>query len=235
VAILKYFRAYGLPVAAVLAGHGLLLWGLVLGLAAVAPQPPELVVMAQILSAPVVAPIAAPVAQAEPAPPQTQPRPEHQAEHQPKKHQPPPLSIKPKANEPPAERTVAAAPEKTASSPVEMPKASTAQATSGAPTRGEASQGQAEVKPTLVGASSDLAKDYPPMSLRMGEEGTVLIGLEVGTDGSVTEASVLKTSGYPRLDTQATKAVHAAHFKPGTVNGKPVPMRVKLPIRYEIR
>lgn len=210
---------------AVIAGHVFLLWALIRGLTALSPQPPEVVVMAQMIAAPVIAP----EIKAEPAPPKPQPQ------VQPKVVKNPVLALKKRNVDKPAERVVAPAPEKVASAPVETPKEKSTQVASGAPTQGETVQTEVKVKPTLVGASSDLSKDYPALSLRLGEEGTVLILLQVGANGSVTEASLLKSSGYQRLDDQGLKAARAAHFKPGTVNGQPVPMSVKLPLRYEIR
>lgn len=221
-----WLQQYGLPFGAVIAGHVFLLWALIKGLAMAAPQPPEVVVMASIISAPVVAP----EMKAEPAPPKPQPKPQL------KEHKPQPLAIKPKLTaEKPAERVVAPAPEKVASAPIDAPKESKTEVASGAPTKGEEVRVEVKVPPTLVGASSDLSNDYPALSQRLGEEGTVVLLLRVSTDGSVAEASLVKSSGYQRLDAQALKAARAAHFKPGTSNGQPVPMSVKLPIKYELR
>ena len=221
---MRLLQQYALPFLAVMAGHVFLLWALVKGLAMAAPQPPEVVVMASIISAPVIAP----EVKAEPAPPKPQPKP------QPEVHKPQPLAVKPKrVAEKQAERVVAPAPEKVASAPVETQKDTVAKEASGAPNKGEVSQ--VEVRPTLVGSSSDLAKEYPALSQRLGEEGTVLVALEVAADGSVTDARVLSSSGYARLDNAALSAVRKAHFKPGTVNGVPVTSKARLPIRYELR
>lgn len=220
----RFLAQYSLPFVAVLAGHVFLLWALVKGLAMAAPQPPEVVVMASIISAPVIAP----EIKAEPAPPKPQPKPPVE------KPQPQPLAVKPKkVADKPAERQVAPAPEKVASASVESPKASSTQVASGAPTKGEVSQ--VETKATLVGSSSDLAKEYPPLSQRLGEEGTVVVALEVAADGSVSDARVVSSSGYPRLDNAALSAVRQAHFKPATINGVPVASKARLPIRYELR
>ncbi len=210
---------------AVLAGHGLLLWALIKGLSALAPQPPEMVVMAQMIAAPVVAE----EKQAEPEPPKPQPKVE------PKVHKPQPLAVKPKKEQPKqAERVVAPAPEKVASSPVESPKETKTEVASGAPNKGLESTAKVEVKPTLVGASNNLKPDYPPLSRRLGEEGTAIVFLEVQSNGRVGDARIHKSSGYPRLDAEALVAVRRAQFSPGSVNGVPVVMWVKQPIRFNL-
>ena len=219
----RVLQQYALPFLAVIAGHVFLLWALVKGLAMAAPQPPEVVVMASIISAPVIAP----EIKAEPAPPQPQ------AKTQPKEHKPPTLAVRKNTPTDSKPAFVAPAPEKVASAPVETQKDTVAKEASGAPTKGEVSP--VEVRPTLVGASSDLAKEYPALSQRLGEEGTVLVALEVAADGSVADARVLNSSGYARLDNAALSAVRKAHFKPGTVNGVPVTSKARLPIRYELR
>jgi protein TonB len=220
----RVLSQYSMPFLAVIAGHVFLLWALVKGLAMAAPKPPEVVVMASIISAPVIAP----ENKAEPAPAKPQPKPQVA---KPKQQ---PLAVAPKKTaDKPADRVLAPAPEKVASVPVESPKASSAQVASGAPTKGEVSQ--VETKATLVGSSSDLAKEYPPLSQRLGEEGTVLLALEVAADGSIADAQVRSSSGYPRLDNAALSAVRKAHFKPATINGTPIASKVRLPIRYELR
>lgn len=220
---MRLLQQYALPFLAVMAGHVFLLWALVKGLAMAAPQPPEVVVMASIISAPVIAP----EIKAEPAPPKPQPKP------QPEERKPQPLTVKQTKLAATKSAYVAPAPEKVASAPVETQKDTVAKEASGAPNKGEVSQ--VEVRPTLVGSSSDLAKEYPALSQRLGEEGTVLVALEVAADGSVTDARVLSSSGYARLDNAALSAVRKAHFKPGTVNGVPVTSKARLPIRYELR
>ena len=221
----RVIQQYALPFLAVIAGHVFLLWALVKGLAMAAPQPPEVVVMASIISAPVIAP----EIKAEPAPPQPQ------AKTQPKEHKPPTLAVRKNTPTDSKPAFVAPAPEKVASAPVETQKDTVAKEASGALTKGEEVRAEVKVQPTLVGASSDLSHDYPALSQRLGEEGTVEMLLRINADGSVAEASLVKSSGYQRLDAQGLKAARAAHFKPGTVNGQPVPMSVKLPIKYELK
>ena len=48
---------------------------------------------------------------------------------------------------------------------------------------------------------------YPSDSRRLGEEGKVLIQVELDTDGQVDKAEVIDSSGYARLDNAALAAV----------------------------
>lgn len=63
--------------------------------------------------------------------------------------------------------------------------------------------------------------EYPNVSRRLEEEGTVQLRILVGVDGGVVRAEVEKSSGYGRLDEAARAALSKCQFKPGTVDGKP--------------
>lgn len=62
---------------------------------------------------------------------------------------------------------------------------------------------------------------YPPDAARRGEHGTVTLRLTIGTDGSVLEAKVAKSSGSERLDRTARDQIATWHFRSATHNGKP--------------
>jgi protein TonB len=51
--------------------------------------------------------------------------------------------------------------------------------------------------------------EYPPVSRRIGEQGTLRLKLTIGTDGHVTNALVVNSSGHDRLDTAAVEWVKA--------------------------
>jgi periplasmic protein TonB len=60
--------------------------------------------------------------------------------------------------------------------------------------------------------------DYPSISLRNHEEGTVTIELLVDTSGKITSAKVQKSSGFPSLDEAALKVVQRNwRFPPGKI------------------
>lgn len=64
---------------------------------------------------------------------------------------------------------------------------------------------------------------YPILAIRNGEVGTVTLRMTVSESGAVTDASVLRSSGYPRLDAVAIAWVKA-HWKyqPATRDGRAV-------------
>lgn len=61
--------------------------------------------------------------------------------------------------------------------------------------------------------------DYPKASLMNEEQGNVSMAFLVGTDGTVVDAKVERSSGYKNLDKAALKAISACKFKPGTKDG----------------
>ena len=52
---------------------------------------------------------------------------------------------------------------------------------------------------------------YPPIAVRMGWEGTVIVRFTLMPDGELADASVEKSSGYKILDATALEAVRLAH------------------------
>jgi len=77
---------------------------------------------------------------------------------------------------------------------------------------------------------------YPAMSKRLGEEGTVVLLLTVSDEGRVTEAKVDQSSGFERLDEAASKeAVRSWRFLPGTRNGKPETMQMRIKVTFSLK
>lgn len=76
--------------------------------------------------------------------------------------------------------------------------------------------------------------DYPKMSLRLGEEGRVLLRVTVGTDGKPTGATVAKTSGSAHLDRAGIDTVMRWRFKPGTRGGAAEAMSVLQPVDFKL-
>lgn len=63
--------------------------------------------------------------------------------------------------------------------------------------------------------------EYPPISARNGETGTVVLSMLIGVDGRVRDANIEKSSGYKSLDRAARNALSLCKFKPGTTDGVP--------------
>jgi len=78
--------------------------------------------------------------------------------------------------------------------------------------------------------------DYPDASRRAGEEGVTGVRVTVGTDGRVTACSVIRSSGFSRLDERACQiAMRRWRFKPATENGKPVEETINRNYRWQLQ
>ncbi len=88
-------------------------------------------------------------------------------------------------------------------------------------------------KPPVVKAKNCREPDYPPVSERLGEVGTVVLQLLVGVDGKVTDSKIETSSGFERLDKAAVAALSRCKFTPGEVNGQPTPAWANL--KYTFR
>lgn len=77
--------------------------------------------------------------------------------------------------------------------------------------------------------------DYPPTSRRLGEEGSVILQVLVGTDGKVQDGKIKTSSGFSRLDEAALKhALRAWRFTPGTEDGAPVTVWHSVKVTFKI-
>ena len=76
---------------------------------------------------------------------------------------------------------------------------------------------------------------YPPIALRRGFEGRVVLKVLVSKDGRAIKVTLGKSSGHAILDRAAIKAVRKWVFKPGKLNGVPIDMWVKVPVVYELK
>lgn len=90
-------------------------------------------------------------------------------------------------------------------------------------------------RPELVGGKGALYLNirYPDRARREGIEGQLILGFTVTPDGDARDILVLK-SLHPACDSAAVDAVRTAKFVPGKQNGDPVPVRMRLPIRFRL-
>jgi len=84
----------------------------------------------------------------------------------------------------------------------------------------------------IAGGAKCLTSYYPPIAVRLNQEGTTEIMVHVGADGSVTGVDIAGSSGHDSLDQASIKcAMNAWKFSPAMQNGQPVastrPMRIK--------
>jgi protein TonB len=76
---------------------------------------------------------------------------------------------------------------------------------------------------------------YPRVARRRGYSGTVVVQVLVNRSGRAEEVQLASSSGHRILDKAALSAVSEWRFEPGTKNGIPVSMRVKVPVRFSLR
>src|SRR5580704_8343652 len=63
---------------------------------------------------------------------------------------------------------------------------------------------------------------YPKQSLKNHEQGRCSLAFFVEADGTVPAAQLLKSTGFPRLDTACIESVIGVPVIPATINGTPV-------------
>ncbi|EKB49612.1 energy transducer TonB [Cecembia lonarensis] len=75
---------------------------------------------------------------------------------------------------------------------------------------------------------------YPTQARRMGIEGTVYVVFVVNTDGSIQDVEILRGIGGG-CDEEALRVVsNAPKWTPGKQRGRPVRVRMRLPIRFKL-
>jgi periplasmic protein TonB len=87
---------------------------------------------------------------------------------------------------------------------------------------------------TAVRYRSNPRPEYPAAARHLGQEGVVLLGVEVEPDGRPGAVSVKRSSGFPLLDEAAVRAVKQWTFEPKTVASIPVASSVDVPIRFSL-
>lgn len=75
---------------------------------------------------------------------------------------------------------------------------------------------------------------YPPASRQLNEHGTVVLKLLVLEDGSVADAVIDKSSGYPSLDYSAFYEVFRWRLDPGTIDGAPSRMWGRFAVTFKL-
>lgn len=76
---------------------------------------------------------------------------------------------------------------------------------------------------------------YPRTSLRLRQEGTVILKLLIRADGTVGETSIKTSSGYQRLDKAALKAVRRWHYVAARHGDETVDFWYEQPIVFSLR
>ncbi len=94
--------------------------------------------------------------------------------------------------------------------------------------------------PPLVEARFDVAylnnpkPVYPAASRRLGEEGRVLLRVQVDAEGHAESVDIKTSSGFPRLDNAAREAVARWRFVPARRGETTVPSAVLVPVVFNL-
>lgn len=95
--------------------------------------------------------------------------------------------------------------------------------------------GIADRKPQLIGGMGRLYLhiNYPEKAQAQGIEGQLMLEFTIGTEGAVSDIEVID-SLHPLCDSAAVKGVRSVRFVPAKQNGTPVPVRLKLPVKFQL-
>lgn len=76
---------------------------------------------------------------------------------------------------------------------------------------------------------------YPAAAMRRGDAGTVIVRVQVGPDGTPTDAEVVSRSGSRDLDRAALEAVRRWRFNPAQRDGQAIASSVVIPIDFNLQ
>ena len=99
--------------------------------------------------------------------------------------------------------------------------------------------------PKAVVASSDPLRPiarthtlppYPPISVRLNEQGTTLMEVHITTEGNVDDCKVLQTSSSDRLDQAACDFVKSRwRWQPPTNQGTPTAVSTRVSVKWDLK
>lgn len=75
---------------------------------------------------------------------------------------------------------------------------------------------------------------YPPESRQAGEEGLVLVSVQITSEGTCRSAQIAQTSGYARLDQASLRAACRGSFQPARMGGVALESFKKIAFRFRL-
>nr|WP_107784093.1 energy transducer TonB [Nitrosomonas nitrosa] len=79
------------------------------------------------------------------------------------------------------------------------------------------------------------APEYPALSRRLGEEGKLMLQVELDESGRISNTRIINSSGYSRLDNAALAAVKTWRCRPAVRDGQPVRAIALQPFNFVIQ
>jgi len=93
--------------------------------------------------------------------------------------------------------------------------------------------------PVSIKSSHNCAdRYYPPIAVRLNQQGTTRVRLTVSADGQVTDAKVSGSSGYDSLDQAAVKCVLGGSwggYHPAMQNGQAIAAQTEVAIQWKLQ
>lgn len=86
----------------------------------------------------------------------------------------------------------------------------------------------------LSEAAGNRPPNYPDSAKQRGEQGRALLRVDVTVEGRAATVSVLRSTGFPRLDQSAVDAVRGWRFIPATRGGRPVAAAAEVPVNFQL-
>lgn len=125
------------------------------------------------------------------------------------------------------------------SNPLESGFAATPQAAqSGLPDKQPGEQTEGQTGGQAGGQPSPLANNpkppYPELARKRGQQGLVLLDVEVDELGKPVNVAVKNSSGYILLDDAALKTIRKWRFKPAQLDGKSASGKLVLPVEFRL-
>ena len=97
---------------------------------------------------------------------------------------------------------------------------------------GGGASGHIDAHPSLA---RPIRPSYPIGARRRGEEGTVILDVNVDADGRAERVTLVSSSGFPELDRAAVRAAEQARFKPATRDRQPFASAARLTLIFRLR
>ncbi|MGA7710664.1 MAG: energy transducer TonB [Rhizomicrobium sp.] len=91
--------------------------------------------------------------------------------------------------------------------------------------------------PASIGPKHKCGEEwYPPISKRLGEQGTTVVAFHIGVDGIPKDITIAGSSGSERLDNAAISCVAANwHYSPAIEEGHPVEVPWKAQVVWNLK
>lgn len=91
------------------------------------------------------------------------------------------------------------------------------------------------VRPRSVGPLHICTAEYPPLALRLGEQGNARVGFTVGKDGKLKDFYIKQSSGSDNLDRASIDCIAGWRYWPVTIDGKITEVPWQASVQWRLR